>query len=267
VRLRLPFRFGVVTLTEAPQVFVRARIELPDGGSYWGAAAELLAPKWFDKNLALSNEENFEQLRLALVLAADAYMESAGPRTAFGHFAVHYDQQIAVGAACGLNPLVASFGPAQIDRAVLDAVCRSAGCSFYKAIRVNLPGVDPALLPAQVLDLARFDMQRFLAELTPAASIAARHTVGLVDAIAGHRREINDGLPESLEEAIAVYGHTFFKLKVCGVADSDLRAWSKSQRCWTASRGPTISRWTATSSMMISMRCSICGGVCRPCHD
>jgi hypothetical protein len=223
VRLRLPFRFGVVTLTEAPQVFVRARIELPDGGSYWGAAAELLAPKWFDKNLALSNEENFEQLRLALVLAADAYMESAGPRTAFGHFAVHYDQQIAVGAACGLNPLVASFGPAQIDRAVLDAVCRSAGCSFYKAIRVNLPGVDPALLPAQVLDLARFDMQRFLAELTPAASIAARHTVGLVDAIAGHRREINDGLPESLEEAIAVYGHTFFKLKVCGVADSDLQ--------------------------------------------
>jgi hypothetical protein len=69
VRLRLPFRFGVVTLTEAPQVFVRARIELPDGSSHWGAAAELLAPKWFDKNLALSNEENFEQLRLALVLA------------------------------------------------------------------------------------------------------------------------------------------------------------------------------------------------------
>ena len=27
VRLRLPFRFGVVTLTEAPQLFVRARIE------------------------------------------------------------------------------------------------------------------------------------------------------------------------------------------------------------------------------------------------
>src|SRR6201984_3525313 len=57
VRLRLPFRFGVVTLTEAPQVFVRARIELPDGSSHWGAAAELLAPKWFDKNLALSHED------------------------------------------------------------------------------------------------------------------------------------------------------------------------------------------------------------------
>ena len=46
VRLRLPFRFGVVTLTEARQAFVRARITLPDGRSGWGAAAEMLAPKW-----------------------------------------------------------------------------------------------------------------------------------------------------------------------------------------------------------------------------
>src|SRR5262249_24257740 len=148
VRLRLPSRFGVVTLTAAPQVFVRARIELPDGNSHWGAAAELLAPKWFDKNLALSNEEHFEQLRLALVLTTDAYTSAARPRTAFGHFAAHYEQQIAAGAACGLNPLVASFGPAQIDRAVLDAWCRGAGCSVYPAVRGNFPGGDSPFLRA-----------------------------------------------------------------------------------------------------------------------
>ena len=62
VRLRLPFRFGVVTLTEAPQAFVRVCIRLADGREGWGAGAELLAPKWFDKNLALSNEDNFAQL-------------------------------------------------------------------------------------------------------------------------------------------------------------------------------------------------------------
>ena len=223
VRLRLPFRFGVVTLTEAPQIFVRARIELSDGGSHWGAAAEMLVPKWFDKNLALSNEENFEQLRLALALATDAYMDAAGPRTAFGHFAAHYDEQIAAGAARGLNPLVASFGPAQIDRAVLDALCRSASCSFYDAMRANLPGIDPALLPARVPELARFDMQRFLADLTPAESIAARHTVGLIDPITGHPNDVHDGLPESLQEVVAAYGHTFFKLKVGGNADADLQ--------------------------------------------
>ena len=53
VHLRMPFRFGVVTLTQAPQCFVCVRIEFADGRSRWGAAAELLAPKWFDKNLCL----------------------------------------------------------------------------------------------------------------------------------------------------------------------------------------------------------------------
>ena len=42
VRLRMPFRFGIVTLTQAPQAFVRARIALADGRESWGAAAELL---------------------------------------------------------------------------------------------------------------------------------------------------------------------------------------------------------------------------------
>ncbi|MEP6558059.1 MAG: mandelate racemase, partial [Burkholderiales bacterium] len=51
VELRLPFRFGVVTLTQCPQAFARVRIELPDGKGAWGAAAEMMAPKWFDKNL------------------------------------------------------------------------------------------------------------------------------------------------------------------------------------------------------------------------
>ena len=73
VRLRLPFRFGVVTLTESPQAFVRARIRLEDGTESAGGAAEMLAPKWFDKNLALTNEDNFQQLRRSLAIARAAY--------------------------------------------------------------------------------------------------------------------------------------------------------------------------------------------------
>lgn len=221
VHLRLPFRFGVVTLTDAPQCYVHARIEFPDGSTHWGAAAEILAPKWFDKNPALSNEDNFQQLRLALHLARDAYVTPAA-RAAFGHSAAHYDQLIAAGAAQGLNPLVACFGPAQIDRAILDALCRGLDCSFYEAMQRNLPGIDPALLPHGVQDLIGFDVTRFLGELTPAASIAARHTVGLIDPIRGHPRQVNDGLPESLEEVIAVYGNTYFKLKLGGDIDQDL---------------------------------------------
>ncbi|HSW27032.1 MAG TPA: hypothetical protein VLJ62_30025, partial [Burkholderiaceae bacterium] len=141
VRLRLPFRFGVVTLTECPQAFVQARIELADGRSSWGGAAELMAPKWFDKNLALSNDDNVEQLRDVLGMARAAYLADAAADTAFGHFARHHDAHQAACAARGLNPLLASYGPALIDRALLDAMCRALGVSFYAAVRGNLVGL------------------------------------------------------------------------------------------------------------------------------
>lgn len=223
VRLRMPFRFGRFTLREAPQCFVRARIELPNSRTQWGAAAELLAPKWFDKNVALSNEDNFDQLRLSLALAAQVYTHARLPRSAFGHFAANYDKLIAAGAAHGLNSLVASFGAAQIDRAILDALARTADCSFYDTIRGNLAGIDVTALPKHLFDLAGFRTDRFLWQLAPAQSIAARHTVGLVDVIAGHPREVEDGLPESLEEVVATYGHTHFKLKLGGELATDLQ--------------------------------------------
>ena len=85
----------------------------------------------------------------------------------------------------------------------------------------NLAGIDPALLGRAPVDLAGFDMPRFLAQLTPADSIAARHTVGLLDAIGGHPGQVSDGLPESLEEVVATYGHRYFKLKVGGNLAAD----------------------------------------------
>jgi Enolase C-terminal domain-like len=232
VELRMPFRFGVVTLTEAPQLYVRACIRLADGREAWGAGAEMLVPKWFDKDLARTNEENFDQLRLAMRIARDAYCADAVARSAFGHFAAHYRAQLDACAARGLNPLVASFGPAQLDRAILDALCNALGISFYDAVRANVPGIDPADLAP---DLAGFDVGAFLATLVPADRIAARHTVGLVDAIAGHPRRVNDGLPESLEEVIAAYGHTWFKLKVGGDIDADLARLAEIARVLDAS--------------------------------
>jgi len=219
VLLRLPFRFGVVTLTECPQAFVHARIETADGRSSWGGAAELMAPKWFDKSLALSNDDNFDQLRDVLRLARDAYLAERGADTAFGHFARHHDAHQAAAAARGHNPLLAAYGPALIDRALLDALCRSLGVSFYAAMRGNLAG-----LGARHPQFARFDWNAFVRTLAPAASIAARHTVGLVDAItaADLAHPVNDGLPETLEQVIARYGHRHFKLKVGGRIDDDV---------------------------------------------
>ncbi len=110
----------------------------------------MLAPKWFDKNLALSNEDNFDQLRAALAMARALYLGDGKPRTAYGHFEAHYTAQIAAGARRDLNPLVACFGPALIDRAILDALCRLSGMSFDQALRVNLPGIAPAGLAPEL---------------------------------------------------------------------------------------------------------------------
>ncbi len=212
VRLRMPFRFGIVTLIEAPQAFVRARIRLKNGREAEGGAAELLAPKWFDKDPALTNEQNFDQLRASLALARESYL-AADANTAFGHFTGVYEPQIAAAAHKGLNSLVACYGPALIDRALLDALCRALGITFYEAVRSNIVGM---------ADFPGFDMEAFLAGLEPRPSIAARHTVGLVDPITSQEAKLTDGLPESLDQVMERYGHRWFKLKVGGDFAADV---------------------------------------------
>jgi hypothetical protein len=214
VALRIPFRFGAATVTHAPQVFVRAGIELHDGREARGAAAELMIPKWFDKSPQKSNADNIEDLRHSLFVAADAYVAETRALTAFGHFAAHYRALIASVADAGLNPLISNYGPALIDRAILDALCRALGFSFSAAIRINVPGVNAALTS----DLAGFDVDGFLATLKASPAIAARHTIGMLDPIVADdvAIRVGDGLPETLEEVIAVYGNRYFKLKLGG---------------------------------------------------
>ena len=217
IALRLPFRFGVVTMTEAVQAFVRVRVRLEDGREGHGAAAEVLAPKWFDKNPVLSNDDNLWQLRDSLASAVHLHA-AAGPATAFGLWQATYRDQIAACAAAGLNPLVAGFGPALLARAVLDALCRVEGISVFEAMAGNLAGIEAGPLAP---DLAGFDVDSFVRALRPAASIAARHTVGLVDPVSGPAR-LGDGLPETLEQVVAACGQRRFKVKVGGAVDSDV---------------------------------------------
>jgi hypothetical protein len=217
----MPFRFGVVTLTEATEAYARVRVELDGGGATWGVAAEMLAPKWFDKSPARSNAENVEDLRAALRLACALYLDGGQARAPFRLFADTYRLQMAEGARRGLNPLVAGYGPALLDRAVLDGVCRALGISVFEAVQSNVPGIEPGRI---VADLAGFDVDRFLRGLRPAREVHARHTVGLVDPItaADRRPPVADGLPETLEEVVAAYGHAYFKLKVGGDVDADV---------------------------------------------
>lgn len=220
VVLRIPFRFGAATVTHAPQAFVRAGIELDDGRRAHGAAAEMMIPKWFDKSPQKSNAANISDLRLSLIAAASAYVGETRALTAFGHFAAHYAELIASGAQAELNPLIANYGPAVIDRAILDAVCSAAAVSFFAAIRANLPGITSEL----TADLKGFDIDRFVRGLAPSTAIAARHTVGMLDALVRGDTplHVDDVLPVTLEDVIAAYGNRYFKLKLCGNTLADV---------------------------------------------
>jgi hypothetical protein len=215
VRLRLPFRFGAVTLNACPQLFVRAEVQVGSRRAT-GHAAEMMVPKWFDKRPGFSQADNVAQLADSARRAADAYLGDT-PATPFGLFERHYPALMGDGARAGATELTSAYGQAVLDRAVLDGLCAALGVSFFDAAAGNLLGLqDSALLP----DLQGHDWNAWLRGLNPLHSIAARHTVGMLDAL----EPLPDdalGLPVSLPAVIARYGHRHFKIKLGGRPTAD----------------------------------------------
>ena len=214
VRLRLPFRFGAATLTACPQLFVRVDVDVNGVGRSEGFAAELMVPKWFDKRAGFTPRDNVGHLALAVTNAAQAYTRDA-PATSFGLFARHREALAQAGTAAGLTELSSTFGQAVIDRAVIDALCRATGLSFFDAARRNLFGV------GEVSDLPGWEWDAWLASLNPPREVEARHTVGLLDELdtLGFG---GDGLPVTLRAVIQRYGHRSFKIKLGGDPSADL---------------------------------------------
>ena len=220
-KLRMPFRFGVATLREVRQAELTVRIEAADGRGAVGISAECLLPKWFDKNPALSDDDNVEQLRTSLNVALELYAGLPAD-TPFGLSAAVYREQQARCAALGLNPLVASYGPALVDRAILDAAARMLGMSFSQMIRGNVAGI--TVSSGLTEDLQGFDLAQFLDNLRPQDTIGVRHTVGMVDALTASDplEGPADGLPQTLEDVVKTYGCRFYKLKAGGDIAADL---------------------------------------------
>jgi hypothetical protein len=198
-----PFRFGSVTITKATQIFVRAEIELDDGSMAVGGSAEMMAPKWFDKRPHLSAEESAAELRRALMIARDLYLARDGFETAFGLHAARIGPQVAACSKEDIPALAAVYGPAEIDKAVLDALLRAVGRNFFEGMAANVPGVDARLTP----DLSGDEIATFLASRRRLDRVAVRHTVGLDDKVEG-----KGGDADPADNA----GARYFKLKLCG---------------------------------------------------
>ncbi|MBR1226037.1 MULTISPECIES: hypothetical protein [unclassified Bradyrhizobium] len=198
-----PFRFGAVVINATPQMFVRVEIEVEGKGKATGASAEFLVAKWFDKRPHLSPQETITELRRSLLIARELYLAQSGYETAFGLHAACIGSQIAACAKEDIPPLAAAYGPAEIDKAILDALLRATGANFFDGMADNIAGVDARLSR----DLGDEDVSRFLVRRQRLARVAIRHTVGMDDHVEGE-----GGVADVRENS----GARYFKLKLNG---------------------------------------------------
>lgn len=225
VRTRMPFRYGVATLTSVPILHVSLTAELADGRRAVGYAADILPPKWFDKDPAKDYADNVEDL-LFVARAAAEILGAVGkePASLFSLWLKVYEGTLAAGDDRGLNHLTASHGSTLMERALLDAVGQGTGMSYHQMLRagdnplgIDLAQIQPALNGVAVADAVAG---------SPSRSIAVRHTVGLTDPIEDGdipaEDLLEDGLPQSLDAYIRRQGLTHFKVKIQGDADHDL---------------------------------------------
>jgi hypothetical protein len=212
LRARMPFRYGIVTMTEVPHVILRLAFDL-DGRAAEGVAADHLPPKWFTKDPNRPLAEEIEEM-LAVIRAAVNHARALRAATPFQFWQTLYAAQAAWGVAHRIPPLLAHFGTSLVERALLDAFCRDAGVSFATALRENRFGLDLGALHAPLAGTAPRDWL----PAQPPEVVFARHTVGLLDPIeetdiAADDR-VDDGLPQSLTACVRFYGLRHFKIKI-----------------------------------------------------
>ena len=220
-RLRFPFRYGIASMTEVPQIFIRTRVTV-GGRSEAGLAAEGLPPKWFTKNPATTFEQDLpdmlEVIRHAAALAADIAHE---PVSFFDLWRELDRLQQAWADKRGLAPLLAHLGVSLVERAVLDGLCRLAREPLHRLIATNRLGLR---LGDVYPELGGVEPHEVVAA-APLDTCLVRHTIGLTDALSpadltdGER--VDDGLPQDLEASIRAYGLRYFKVKLSGATERD----------------------------------------------
>ncbi len=221
IRTRMPFRYGIATLTEVPHLVVRLSAEI-DGKVHVGYAADNLAPKWFTKDPEQSYEDERKSM-LDVINSAKTIGEHIGTfDTVFDWWRELYSRQKQWGTERGIPALLWNFGATLIERAAIDACCRAAGMPFARVVKTNKLGMDLAELHP---DFAAIGLEDIIAR-EPLQTVALRHTIGLTDPLADDEipadEILHDGLPQSLQQCISFYNLKYFKIKISGSVDADL---------------------------------------------
>jgi len=221
MRTRMPFRYGITTLTALPHLFLQATVEI-DGRREAGVAADHLPPKWFTKNPDTTPQEDIAGLLAVIETARDVARAVPKSDNVFQYWRRLYDGMAAWGGGWGKPPLLVHFGTSLVERAVIDAFCRAEGTTFGRALRGNWFGVELGMMHAEL----EGSQPAGFVPAEPLRTLVSRHTVGLTDPLTTREiadaDRVDDGLPQSLEDCIREYGLTHFKIKLWGDATRDL---------------------------------------------
>lgn len=214
---RIPFRFGIHTLTEAPLLVATLYGHASDGSEVLGYSSELLVPRWFEKNPERSIGGDIRSL-LESAEAAASMLTDGQSASVFDHWWRTFEGRVLSQPTAASDRLTRGFGCSLWERAMLDGVARAAGISFFEAMDCDLYRFDPARIHPE-LDRWNFSVAAV------GKSLAVRHTIGLVDALGDGDGAVDapdDGLPVTLLEDIERYRLGWFKIKVSGDPQEDL---------------------------------------------
>jgi len=221
MQTRFPFRYGIASLTHLPHLIVKAEVEI-DGKPVAGFSSDGLPPKWFTKNPDTTFEDDDLPAMLAVIRhAAELSIATGRQPSFFKWWKSVYDDQATWATQQPYPPLLAGFGVSLLERAVMDAFCRTHRATLHQVLPSNLTEIE---LPA-VRETLHGVQPSDVIPANPRSSIRVRHTVGLGDPLiasdVNSTRCPQDQLPFTLEENIQRYGLTHFKIKLSGDFEAD----------------------------------------------
>ena len=213
----------------SPLCHARLTIVDDDGREAFGCSADRLSVRWLDKRPNRSKALKLRELVSLIEHAGQLYESEEAFETPFDLWRSLHPRIMQQGRADGQEDLTSSFASALLERAVIDAVCRLRGKSFIDLLRAGDAGFDAGRIEPE---LKTQTVERILPR-TLETRIGIRHTVGLFDPLTADdwpaQRRLNDGLPETLDECIRTYGLRYFKVKISGNAQQDMR---RLERIW-----------------------------------
>jgi hypothetical protein len=218
---RIPFRYGGACLTRCPQAVLEATIEV-DGRAHRGYSGDCLPPGWFDKTPGVSFDRQIADMLEAIRRAREIFAAVASREvTLFRGWLDAFGEVQSQAARLGFTPLLAGFGLSLVERAIADALARAAGLSFAEAVRADLYGIEAGLVHAELAGLRPADWL----PSQPRRWVWVRHTVGLGDPLTeadvAPGEQLDDGLPQTVEDYLRRTGLRYFKVKLGNQLDRD----------------------------------------------